>query len=271
MNPLERRAHVISGGFPKGALQGHDMDYARNRLLELLEQNEATATVGNDFDHIDEWLPGSKLLITYLAGPYLKEDEHKIVRRWIEEGGKWLGLHGSSGGKSGRREDGTRRMLKFDHHDTLGGFFLGHPPVRRFRVDVVDHKHPLMKDLPDSFETIDEPYMIEVQHPNESDMLLTSELGPDTTPDDWPSNYDEDTALFPDGKTRALGFTRPIGQGGVTYVALGHAHSAHCNGQPWVDESVSPDRVSPPVLRTTWETDEYKQILQNAIEWGLNG
>ena len=269
MNALKRRAHVIVGGFPKGALQGHDMDYARLRMLELLEQNEVLATVDNDFHGVEEYLPETKLLITYLAGPYLTDEQNKKVRGWINEGGKWLGLHGSSGGKSARIAGKGRRMVKASHHDTLGGFFLSHPPVRKFRVDVVDHKSPLMKDLPDSFETIDEPYMIEVQHPNDTDMLLTSELGPDMSPDGWPRNYDEDTALFPDGKTRALGFTRGIGQGGVTYIALGHAHAPHCQGQPFVDESVSPDGVTPPTLRTTWETDAYKQILQNAVRWGM--
>ena len=271
MNPLERRVHVISGGFPKGALQGHDMDYARLRLLELLEKNEVLATVGNDFHGVEEYLPNTQLLITYVAGPYLNDEQNRNVRRWIEEGGKWLGLHGSSGGKMASVQGKGRRLVKASHHDTLGGFFLSHPPVRKFRVDIVDHKHPLMKDLPDSFETIDEPYMIEVQHPSETAMLLTAELGPDNSPEGWPRVYDEDTALFPDGKTRALGFTRGLGQGGVTYIALGHAHAPHCSSQREVDESVSADRVSPPTLRTTWETDAYQQILQNAIEWGVGG
>ena len=33
------RVHVIAGGYPPGALGGHDMDYARLRLLELLEEH----------------------------------------------------------------------------------------------------------------------------------------------------------------------------------------------------------------------------------------
>jgi type 1 glutamine amidotransferase len=269
MDPLRRRAHVISGGFPRGALQGHDMDYARLRLLELLEQNDVLATVGNDFNGVEDWLPETNLLITYVAGPFLNDEQNRGVRQWINEGGKWLGLHGSSGGKSARVPGKGRRMVKASHHETLGGFFLAHPPIRKFTVDVVDHKHPLMKDLPDSFETIDEPYMIEVQQPDEAGMLLTAELGPDNSPEGWPRNYDADTALFPDGKTRALGFTRNVGQGGVTYIALGHAHAPHCNAQPLVDESVASDRVSPPTLRTTWETKEYRQILKNAIDWGM--
>ena len=34
-------------------------------------------------------------------------------------------------------------MLRSGYHDILGGFFLNHPPVRRFDVDVVDRTHPL--------------------------------------------------------------------------------------------------------------------------------
>lgn len=248
------RVHLITGGYPPGALGGHDMDYARLRLLGLLEERGVLATVGNDFSDLHRWLPMTQLLITYVAGPYLDDEQNRLVRRWLDDGGRWLGLHGSSGGKAVRVGDtGRRRMVKTSHHDTLGGFFISHPPIHKFRVDVVDHKHPLAKDLPESFETIDEPYMIELQHPSETRLLLTAELGPDTSGTGFV--YDKDTALFPDGKTRALGFTRDVGKGGVTYIALGHAHSPASNGQP--------------VLRATWEVDAYVQLLHNAIAWGV--
>ena len=72
-------------------------------------------------------------------------------------------------------------MVKTSHHDTLGGFFINHPPIRKFQVDVVQSDHPLTRDMPESFVTIDEPYMIEVQHPSETQLLLTAELGPDNS------------------------------------------------------------------------------------------
>ena len=40
------RVHVIAGGYPPGALGGHDMDYARLRLLGLLAEQGVLATVG---------------------------------------------------------------------------------------------------------------------------------------------------------------------------------------------------------------------------------
>lgn len=268
-NATPARAHLIAGGFPRGALAGHDIDYVRLRILQLLQEKEVLTSVGNDFHSVEHWLPQSQLLITYVAGPVLDDEQNRFVRKWLEDGGRWLGLHGSSGGKAARRGNGSRRrMVKMGHHETLGAFFLNHPPVRKFQVDVADPGHPLMKDLPESFATIDEPYMIEVQHPSTTAVLLTAALGPDNSPPGFGFAYDQDTALQADGKTRVLGFTRAVGKGGVTYVALGHAHSPLSNSQPFVDSSVEASGVTPTTLRVTWETDAYLQLLRNAIDWG---
>ncbi len=264
------RAHVIAGGFPPGQPAGHDHDYARLRLLEFLQEQEVPASVGNDFHDIDRWLPISKLLITYVAGPYPDAEQTAAIRKWIEEGGCWLGLHGTSGGRAARVEgQRQRRMVKLDHHEALGGFFLNHPPVRRFNVRIGDAPDSLTEDLPGTFEVIDEPYMVELQDPENTRVLLTAELGPDTSPPGFGFDYDEDTALMPDGKTRALGYTRDLGKGGVTYVALGHCHTPATNSQPFVDPSVDPEGKTPPVLRQTWETDAYQTLIRNAIGWGM--
>lgn len=262
---MRGRIHVVAGGYPPGALGGHDIDYARLRLLGLLDEQGLRATVGNDFTDIQRWLPGTQLLITYLAGPYLDDDQNQIVHNWIEEGGHWLALHGSSGGKAARVADSNRRrMVKTSHHDTLGGFFISHPPIREFTVDVVDAGHPLTRDVPESFQVMDEPYMIEIQHPSDTQLLLTAELGPDDSPPGTGFVYDEDTALMPDGKTRVIAYTRDIGKGGVTYIALGHCHSpASRSGRSAVSDSGAD------VLRDTWESSPYMQLLRNAIAWGV--
>ena len=161
-------------------------------------------------------------------------------------------------------------MIKTSHHDTLGCFFISHPPIRKFRVDVADPGHPLTRDIPGSFETIDEPYMIEIQHPSETQLLLTAELGPDDSPPGSGFAYDEDTALQPDGKTRVLGFTRNIGKGGVTYIALGHCHSLANQSRRAADPNSEAAAARPKVLYTTWESDAYIQFLRNAIAWGMD-
>src|SRR5438445_129671 len=131
------RAHLITGGFPPGSMAGHDHDYARLRLLELLAERDIAASVANDFADIERWLPVSQLLITYVAGPYPDAVQCRAIARWLEEGGHWLGLHGTSGGRAERVEGfRQRRTVKLDHHAILGSYFLTHPPICKIRVDV---------------------------------------------------------------------------------------------------------------------------------------
>jgi hypothetical protein len=268
---LPRRAHVIAGGFPPGKPAGHDHDYARLRLLKELEAAEAPASVGNDYTDLWRWLPLSRLLITYVAGPYPDDEQNKVLRGWLEEGGHWVALHGTSGGKARRVGDGRQRaMVKGPYHETLGGFFINHPPVRRYRVDVRDHKSPLAKNMPDSFEITDELYMIEIQDLAATDILLTTELDHDPSPPGFGFIYEKDTSLLEDGKTRVIGYTRPVGKGGVTYIAPGHCHTPSTNSQPFVDASVSADGKTPLTLRNTWETEAYSTLITNAVEWGLS-
>ena len=92
------RVHLVCGGFPPGSPAGHDMDYARLTLLQLLgEHGNVRASVANDLSDVAKWLRDCQLLVTYLAGPHLDDAQSEIVRAWLEAGGRWLGLHGTSG------------------------------------------------------------------------------------------------------------------------------------------------------------------------------
>ncbi len=269
---MPARAHVITGGFPPGQPAGHDHDYARLRLLNFLAERDIQASVANDFVDVERWLPISRLLISYVAGPYPGPEQTLAIRKWIEAGGHWLGLHGTSGGRAVRTNSETdrrRRMVKLDHHETLGGFFLNHPPVRKFQVKVHASNDALTEGLPETFEVVDEPYMIEVANRENTRVLLTAELGPDTSSPNFGFSYEEDTALEPDGKTRVLGYTKELGKGGVTYVALGHCHTPATNSQPYVDTSVSPDKTTPPVLRVTWEQPAFEGLIRNTIGYAI--
>ena len=256
------RAHLIAGGFPPGSAAGHDHDHARLRLLTLLAERDVPASVANDFADIEKWLPVSRLLITYVAGPYPDAAQCRAICTWLEAGGHWLALHGTSGGRA-ERVDGVRqrRTVKTEHHALLGSFFLTHPPICKFRVDVSDGDHPLTQGLGRSFEVEDEPYFIELQDPGSTRILLTAEYGAGTVSPIVTPLYGSDTSLQPDGKTRVLGYTREVGNGGVTYFALGHCHNpASRQGRPATDE--------PPTFRGSWETDAFIKLLRNAIAWG---
>ncbi len=260
------RAHLIAGGFPPGASAGHDHDYARLRLLGLLAEMEIPATVANDFADIGKWLPTSQLLITYVAGPYPDADQCGAIRSWMEAGGHWLGLHGTSGGRAERVEGfRQRRTVKTDHHALLGSYFLTHPPICRFRVDVHDTDHAITRGLGASFEVEDEPYFVELQDPGSTRILLTAEYGPGAVSPSIGTLYPSDTSLQPDGKTRVIGYTRPVGKGGVTYFALGHCHN------PAIRSGRPADDNAPPTFHGAWESDAFIALLRNAIAWGMRG
>ena len=114
---MAKRAHLITGGFPAGSHAGHDMDYARLRLLGILaEHDDATTTVANDFSELDKWLDGADLLITYIAGPVPNAEQHEGLRNWLQAGGRWFGLrfHGPGLFRSAKHGFGLA-VGTFDH------------------------------------------------------------------------------------------------------------------------------------------------------------
>lgn len=252
------RAHLITGGFPPGSPAGHDMDFARLRLLqELGGEGGVAVTVANDFQDLERWLPGTDLLITYVAGPYPTGSGNEALSKWLEAGGRWFALHGTSGGKAIKVErDGrtVKQMVKAEHHQTLGCFFLNHPPLCEFQVSVTG-EHRVTRDLPDHFTVCDELYLIELQDPGTSQVLLTTELAKDPSPPGFGFVYDEDTSVQADGKTRVLGYARQIGRGEIVYVGLGHCNKARAEGPS-------------PAFHGVWETEAFALLVRNAIAWG---
>ncbi|MCK9485968.1 MAG: ThuA domain-containing protein [Dehalococcoidia bacterium] len=264
------RAHVITGGYPVGSHAGHDHDYVRVQALSALQQDERVhASVSNDFTDIEKWLPGCDFLFTYVAGPYAEGDENEALRGWLEDGGRWLGIHGTAGGRTKRVGEARRKqMVRTPYHETLGAFFLNHEPVRRFEVQVT-RGHPLTQGLPEAFLTQDEPYQVEVLDPAHTQVLLTNRLGPDASPPGFGFVYDRDTSLHADAETRTLGYVRQVGRGEVAYFALGHTHTPSTNVQPFVHESVDPEGRTPLRFRGSWEVDAFRQLFQNGIQWGI--
>jgi type 1 glutamine amidotransferase len=262
------RAHLIAGGFPPGSAAGHDHDYARLRLLQLLAEQQVPASVANDFADIEKWLPVSRLLITYVAGPYPDAAQSRAIEHWLETGGHWLALHGTSGGRAERVEGvRQRRTVKTEHHALLGSYFLTHPPICRIRVEVRAPDHPLMRGLGPSFEVEDEPYFIELQDPGATQILLTAEYGANAVSSAFGTLYPTDTSLLPDGSTRVIGYARDIGEGGIAYFTLGHCHNPAIRAARPAD----PADPTPPLFRGCWESDAFARLLRNAIAWGIGG
>jgi hypothetical protein len=259
------RAHLITGGFPPGSMSGHDHDYARLRLLGLLAERDVPASVGNDFADVEKWLPTSRLLVTYVAGPYPTGPQCEAIRTWLEGGGHWLALHGTSGGKAQRVEGiRNRRTVTTEHHALLGSRFLTHPPICEFRVEVKDAGSPLTRGLGSSFVVEDEPYFIELQDPASAHILLTADYG---AAGDWPAVktlYGADSSLLADGRSRIVGYSREVAAGGVAYFVFGHCHNP-ASRAPGAAERTD----APPIFRSPWENAAVTTLLKNAIAWGI--
>ncbi len=261
-----KRAHLITGGFPPGSSAGHDHDYARLSLLRLFAESEVAAFVANDFADIERWLPLCRFLVTYVAGPYPDAGECRAIRRWLEEGGRWLALHGTSGGRAVRVEGlRQRRTVKSEHHALLGSFFLTHPPICTIRVEVKAPDHPLTRGLGGSFEVEDEPYFIELEDPGSTRILLTADYGESASSSAVGALYGKDTSLQPNGRTRVLGYSREVGKGAVAYCALGHCHN------PAIREgrAMDPREGTLSSFRGSWEKGAFIAFLRNAVSWGV--
>lgn len=265
---VQPRAHLIAGGFPPGSSAGHDHDYARLRLLGLLDDRQIAASVSNDFADVEKWLAVSRLLVTYVAGPYPTAEQCLRLKAWLDAGGHWLALHGTSGGRAERVEGlMQRRTVRTEHHELLGSMFLTHPPACRFRVDVRDGTHPITRGLPTSFEVDDEPYFVELRAPASARVLLTADYG---AAGHWPvvgQLYGRDTSLQADGRTRVLSYTTPVGRGGVTYIALGHCHDPR--SRPGRPPAGGAGQEQPATYRGPWGLREFSALLGNAMDWGL--
>jgi len=260
------RAHLITGGFPPGSMAGHDHDYARLQLLGLLAERDIPASVANDFADVEKWLPVSRLLISYVAGPYPNAAQCLAIERWMDEGGHWLGLHGTSGGRAERVEGlRSRRTVKTEHHALLGSRFLTHPPICKIRVEVKAIDSPLTRGLGRSFEVEDEPYFIELQDPGSTRILLTADYGASGNSPTVGPLYDSDTSLQPDGRTRVIGYTRAVGKGGVAYFTLGHCHNPAIRAGRAADTA----DTTPVTFRGSWGSDAFITLLRNAIAWGV--
>lgn len=261
---VHHRAHVVAGGFPPGASAGHDHDYARLRLLTLLAERQVPASVANDFVDLERWLPMSRLLVSYVAGPYPNAEQCSKLKSWLEAGGHWLALHGTSGGRAERVEGlAQRRTVRTEHHALLGAMFLTHPPACRFRVDVSDTAHPITRGLGNSFEVEDEPYFIELQSAATAQILLTADFG---AAGEWPvvtKLYGRDTSLQGDGRTRVLAYTRPVGSGAVTYLALGHCHDPLSR----MGRASGAGSRQTETFRGPWQSSAFATLLGNAIAW----
>jgi type 1 glutamine amidotransferase len=228
----------------------HDTNFSRLELLKLLAEHEDVwVRVADSYADTDA-IAASRLLITYTCDLCPTESEQEALRAFIENGGRWFALHGTNalveiaGGKADTPDRAPHLM------ETLGSRFVAHPAVQTFPVRVVNPQHPLTEGMED-FEIEDEPYYCEFF--GEHEVLLEGIYHA-------PSSGYVRSDFGIDRKSQPQMYLRPLGDGGVLYLMLGH-----CTGK----YDMQPLMEVAPVVRCAWNSPIYYDLLRRGIRWGI--
>lgn len=244
-------AYLVCGG------TYHDFDFARLELLKLLAEDEDVRTrVAGDY-HDVAGIAASDVLVTYTCDVRPTEAEAAALRAWVEGGGRWLALHATNAAfdpPAALGEGPFRTPRAFPvFAETLGSQFLSHPAIAPYRVTVSAgaEAHPLVDGI-EPFDAEDELYLCEYHGPVEP-LLETRWTG--TT-----QGFAE--AEWPVDEPRLVLYRRPLGEGAVLYLTLGHCRSTWdmaappFNGMRW-----------PHVERGSWELPVFYELLRRGLAW----
>jgi type 1 glutamine amidotransferase len=143
----------------------------------------------------------------------------KAVKDFVNAGGAALFLHNVT--YISPRND--------DFRDVLGAVTQGHPPIRTFKVKVVNKEHPITRGVSDFVVTDEQHFMTYQKDPKH--LLLQS--------------VNEEGLSHRDlGASSAAGWAYDYGKGRVCYLAPGH------------------------MLSVLWNP-EYEKLQKNAVRWLL--
>ena len=235
----------------------HDIDFARRELLTLLgEHEEFRVRVQPDYEDT-AGIEKSSILVSYTCDVRPSEKAQTDIRSWVENGGRWVALHGTNaaltlGGPNG--VDAPRCFPSWA--DTLGSQFVAHPPIQPYTVQVSDPNHWLVAGI-ESFDTDDELYLSEYANRDALHALLHTTWQGDAkgfVEADW-TNCDP---------THLVMYLRDLGQGSILYNTLGHCRG-HYDMAPVLD-------FYPRIERCSWEKPAYYELLRRSLRWarGLN-
>jgi hypothetical protein len=125
----------------------------------------------------------------------------KAIRNWVQEGGSLWAFHNNS----------QASILNQDYRDVEGAIYTGHPPIRPFKVHIVNRDHPITQGVND-FVVTDEQHF--VKYDKDSRYVLARSVN-------------EDGLEFTDTTGRRSNTAESVwayeyGKGRVCFMAPGH-------------------------------------------------
>lgn len=230
----------------------HDIDFARRELLTLLaEHEEFRVRVQPDYEDTSG-ISASSILVSYTCDVRPSETAQRAIRTWVENGGRWVALHGTNAALTLGGPHGVDAPRVFPlWAETLGSQFVAHPPIQPYTVHVTDPAHWLVEGIA-SFDTDDELYLSEYAARQDLHVLLHTEWQGEAkgfVESDW-------TSCDP---VHPIMYVRDLGQGSVLYNTLGHCRG-HYDMAPVLD-------YYPRVERCSWEKPAYYELLRRSLRW----
>jgi type 1 glutamine amidotransferase len=155
---------------------------------------------------------------------WMTAEQGKAIRQWVNEGGSLWAFHNNS----------QASLMNQDYRDVEGAVYTGHPPIRPFKVKIVNRDHPITRGVNDFVVTDEQHYVTYDKDPKYVLARSVNEDGLDYT----------DMAGRRSNSAEAV-WAYDYGKGRVCFMAPGH------------------------LISVLWNP-EYEKMQQNAAKWLLH-
>lgn len=171
--------------------QIHNLPEHWSAMAALLRSADVrTRVISDDLEDLNpNRLSRFDVVLNYSTDGFPTDEQIDSLIAAIEGGLGFVGLHAA-----------TAAFKKSEpYHRMIGSWFVTHPPIKRFTVEIADRDHPVTRGIPD-FEVEDERY--EVRPVVDDLQVLASAEG------------------------HPMVYVRQLGQGRICYIAPGHDERA---------------------------------------------
>jgi type 1 glutamine amidotransferase len=154
---------------------------------------------------------------------WMTEEQGKAIKAWVQEGGSLWAFHNNS----------QASLLNKDYRDVEGAIYTGHPPIRPYKVHIVNRDHPITRGVNDFIVTDEQHYVTYDKDPKYVLARSIAEYGLDFT----------DQAGHHSPSAESV-WAYDYGKGRVCFMAPGH------------------------MIAVLWNP-EYVKMQKNAVKWLL--
>jgi type 1 glutamine amidotransferase len=155
--------------------------------------------------------------------PWITGEQGAAIRGFVQAGGALYALHNSS----------HISLSSKEYREVMGGAYIDHPPLRPFKVSVVNKEHPITRGVQD-FIVNDEQHFVTYDKDPKYILLRSENI-------DGLTDISQGKDL---GSKAIAGWAYDFGKGRVVFTAIGHT------------------------LHAMWQP-EYFKLQKNAVRWLL--